>query len=180
MSYTKGRDRVEYKPENEEDVHIEVLTVGKIYDVIDIDIERDRVQVYGDKGTLNWYMLHRFNYLPYISSTVKLVTPDLASNPEDQIATIVNIPELNKTYNLSRGVDQMSLRVYKGENLEHDIRWGSKFGTVLADVKPILDCIEVEIVAKPKKYIIDATREYTEEEVRRLASCIGITFKLID
>lgn len=61
---------------------------------------------------------------------------------------------------------------------QHEIRWGKRFNTTLADVQSLLDALNIEIVEESPKYKIDIEGEYSEEELEVLKKA-GIKFKKV-
>jgi hypothetical protein len=84
----------------------------------------------------------------------------------------------NMTYTVYVLGDYNLIEVYKNNKLLHDIRWGIKYDTTLADAQPILDVLNIEIIEEPIKYKIDVEGEYSEEELELLKSA-GIKFKKV-
>jgi hypothetical protein len=84
----------------------------------------------------------------------------------------------NKKYLIHKWTNYAKLRITQNGNIEHEIRWGESFNTTLADIQPILDTLNIEIVEEQPKYKIDIEGEYTEEELEVIKK-VGIKFKKV-
>jgi hypothetical protein len=144
------------------------LTKGKIYKIKDNVLTTDNGAkiIYKDIDDMNKHTL--INLFEEVEmDKVKILLKD---NFEIEFN--------NKKYLIHKWTNYAKLRITQNGNIEHEIRWGESFNTTLADIQPILDTLNIEIVEEQPKYKIDIEGEYTEEELEVIKK-VGIKFKKV-
>ena len=142
-----------------DDADAEGITINKCYEGIEED---SAIRLRNDFGKMAWYVADRFKEVP---NKIKLLLQD------------GEIVYNNRIYKVFKSNENSQLTILTTDRyLECEIRWGKDYNTTLADVKPLLDALNIEIVEPAPLYKIDVEGEYTAEQVAELEK-IGIKFK---